>query len=76
MKKEMFLRQFPEELEYEASKLYNYFEISKEFYKRANEEMLILPEDNQISLVAEGLYQNTETAFIKVKATLNKIDND
>lgn len=33
-------------------------------------------EDNQISLVAEGLYQNTETAFIKVKATLNKIDND
>ncbi len=31
MKKEMFLRQFPEELEYEASKLYNYFEISKEY---------------------------------------------
>ena len=31
MKKEMFLRQFPTEMEYEASKLYNSFEIAKEY---------------------------------------------
>ena len=26
------------------------FEIKKEFYKKAKEEMLVLPEDNQIRL--------------------------
>ena len=31
MKKEIFLRQFPQELEYEASKLYNTFEIAKKY---------------------------------------------
>ena len=31
MKKEIFLRQFPQELEYEASKLYNAFEIAKKY---------------------------------------------
>ena len=31
MKKENFLRQFPKELEYLASKLYNYYEIAKDY---------------------------------------------
>ena len=31
MKKEIFLRKFPQELEYEASKLYNTFEIAKKY---------------------------------------------
>lgn len=36
--------------------------------KEANEE--------QITLVAEGRYQNTETIFIKVKATLKENNNE
>ena len=31
MKKEIFLKQFPKEMEYEASRLYNSFEIAKEY---------------------------------------------
>ncbi|MDO5089200.1 MAG: YlmH/Sll1252 family protein [Leptotrichiaceae bacterium] len=31
MKKEIFLKQFPENLEYEVSRLYNFFEMAKEY---------------------------------------------
>lgn len=31
MKKEIFLKQFLQEMEYEASKLYNAFEIAKKY---------------------------------------------
>ena len=33
-------------------------------------------DDNRISLSAEGKYQNTDTVFIKVKATLKEIENE
>ena len=33
MKKENFLKQFPKEQEYLASKLYNYYEIAQELHK-------------------------------------------
>ncbi|MBK5720103.1 hydroxymyristoyl-ACP dehydratase [Dysgonomonas sp. Marseille-P4677] len=33
-------------------------------------------DNNQYSLIAEGKYQNTDTIFIKVKATLKEIDNE
>jgi 3-hydroxyacyl-[acyl-carrier-protein] dehydratase len=33
-------------------------------------------EDRRTSLLAEGKYQNTDTIFIKVKATLKEIENE
>ena len=68
MKKEIFLRQFPQELEYEASKLYNTFEIAKKyeiisfteefytpnFWKKLTEKF------DGIKVITDGIFEDSD----------------
>ena len=68
MKKEIFLRQFPQELEYEASKLYNAFEIAKKyeiisfteefytpnFWKKLTEKF------DGIKVITDGIFEDSD----------------
>ena len=68
MKKEIFLKQFPQELEYEASKLYNTFEIAKKyeiisfteefytpnFWKKLTEKF------DGIKVITDGIFEDSD----------------
>ena len=68
MKKEIFLKQFPQEMEYEASKLYNAFEIAKKyeiisfteefytlnFWKKLTEKF------DGVKVVTAGIFQDSD----------------
>ncbi len=64
MKKEIFLRQFPKELEYEASRLYNSFEIAKEYEVAAYTEEFYTPNFwKRLTGKMEGIYIFTSGCF-------------
>ena len=68
MKKEIFLKQFPQEMEYEASKLYNAFEIAKKyeivsfteefytpnFWKKLTEKF------DGVKVVTDGIFEDSD----------------
>ena len=68
MKKEIFLKQFPQELEYETSKLYNTFEIAKKyeiisfteefytpnFWKKLTEKF------DGIKVITDGIFEDSD----------------
>ena len=64
MKKEIFLRQFPAEMEYEASKLYNSFEIAKEYSTVSYTEEFYTPGFwKKLTKKMEGVYIFTSGIF-------------
>jgi oligoendopeptidase F len=68
MKKEMFLKQFPKELEYEVSKLYNSFEnaekydiivYTEEFYT-PNIWKKLTDKIENIKIITDGIFENSD----------------
>ena len=55
MKKEIFLKQFPQEMEYEASKLYNAFEIAKKY-----EIVSFTEKFDGVKVVTAGIFQDSD----------------
>jgi len=77
MKKEIFLKQFPKELEYEVSKLYNSFEnvekydtivYTEEFYT-PNIWKKLTDKIENIKIITDGIFENSDRrqiAFIPI----------
>ena len=64
MKKEIFLKQFPKEMEYEASRLYNSFEIAKEYEIISYTEEFYTPNFwKKLTKKIEGIYIFTLGVF-------------
>lgn len=77
MKKEMFLKQFPKELEYEVSKLYNSFENAEKYDTIVYTEEFYTPniwkkltdKIENIKIITDGIFENSDRrqiAFIPI----------
>lgn len=68
MKKEMFLKQFPKELEYEVSKLYNSFENAEKYDTIVYTEEFYTPniwkkltdKIENIKIITDGIFENSD----------------
>ena len=78
MKKEMFLKQFPKELEYEVSKLYNSFENAEKYDTIVYTEEFYTPniwkkltdKIENIKIITDGIFENCDRrqiAFIPIE---------
>ena len=78
MKKEMFLKQFPKELEYEVSKLYNSFENAEKYDTIVYTEEFYTPniwkkltdKIENIKIITDGIFENSDRrqiAFIPIE---------
>ena len=83
MKKEMFLKQFPKELEYEVSKLYNSFENAEKYDTIVYTEEFYTPniwkkltdKIENIKIITDGIFENSDRrqiAFIPIGYYENK----